>query len=131
MAKINLNCECGEIVEAEVGQKGHKKITWFMSYKCHICGRTIEEDGIGETPEVIRKAIITQEGEYGLLASESEKNITALIVLIRKVLKLNLKETMVIKKLIPGVILKGSKVEMERIQLVAREYGMDTLVEKI
>jgi hypothetical protein len=132
VAKLNVICKCKNLVEASVGQNVRRgKVNWFLSYKCPICGNVIEEDGVDETPAEIRNVIISQEGEYGLIVPENTQNVTALIATIRKTLNLDLKDASNLKKLIPGVILKGTKEEMYRMQVLVKNESVEVSVEKV
>ena len=132
MAKLSITCKCKNSLEANVGQNTRRgRLNWFLSYKCPVCGNAIEEDGVDDTPEEIRSAIISQEGEYGLFVTEGTQNVTALITTLRKVLNLDLKEAAMLKKLVPGTILKGTKAEMDRLEVLLKNDGIDVLVEKV
>ena len=73
MAILRLNCDCGKIVGANVGDRlCDNKLHWFQAYHCDNCGKFIELDGIGKTPLEIETAIMEQEGRCGLLLNNSK-----------------------------------------------------------
>ena len=73
MAILRVKCDCGKIVEANVGDRlCDNKLYWFQSYHCNHCGTIIEVDGIEKIPVEIETAIMEQEGRCGLLLHSSK-----------------------------------------------------------
>lgn len=73
MAILRVKCDCGKIVESNVGDRlCDNKLYWFQSYQCDNCGKIIELDGIEKIPIEIETAIMEQEGRCGLFLNNSK-----------------------------------------------------------
>jgi len=74
MAVINSICECGNAVLLNVGDCIRNDILyWFLSYRCENCGKAVEVDGTDKIPERIKKAIVEQEGLWGLFFTDNKE----------------------------------------------------------
>ncbi|HEX9063314.1 MAG TPA: hypothetical protein VF941_24340 [Clostridia bacterium] len=132
MAKINIVCKCNNTVAADVGQNFHRgRLGWYLSYKCPKCGEAIEQDGIDTTPEEIRNALILEEGLWGLYVHESSQGASSTLNVLRKALDLPMTKVAKIKKLIPGMILTGTKTEMERLQTLLGDEKLNVTIDKV
>ena len=84
MAVIKMKCNCGMIIESNVGDSIYNNnLRWYQTYCCDNCGNAMEMDGIGDIPSEIKKAIMMQEGSYGLFSSDL-KNRNKIIYLLKK-----------------------------------------------
>ena len=71
MAILKTKCECGQSVQANVGDRIYNnRLYWFQSYYCDNCNGAIEMDGDGEIPPAIKSAILEQEGSFGLFLND-------------------------------------------------------------
>lgn len=117
MANIELECSCSNKVIAQIEQSYiNGGMTWYLSYRCAVCKVMVEEDGGEILPDEIRNEILSQEGVWELKILENDKqSLLKLYKFLRVNLNISLQEIYQIKKIIPGVILKGTKVEVELI----------------
>lgn len=131
MAEILKICDCGNECRAEVGQSFISgKLTWYLSYKCMSCGKATEIDGSGDIPVEVRQAILEKDGTWGLVIDNSN-NISSVLKTLRKELNLSLQEVTKLKKLIPGIVLKGTKIEMARLKEVLYINNVMTSVSEL
>ncbi|NSB29947.1 hypothetical protein [Clostridium saccharoperbutylacetonicum] len=93
-------------------------------------GKTNEVDGVDIPPE-LRNAIINQEGVWGLFINNSENSMSVIFSILRKELNLSLAEIASIRKKVPGVILTGTQIEMERLRGILSSTNMPVSVLKL
>ena len=120
--------KCGSHVDLSVNQIAvNGALRWGTSYRCGVCGNAVEVDGEGPPPAEIRQALLAIGGEWGLLLNDRAVATKALQIL-REMLSLSLSEVLAKKTLIPGVVARGTKVEMERLQAAMTAAGIPVLV---
>jgi ribosomal protein L24E len=124
-------CEkCGNILNLNVGQNlVNGKIVWFVSGKCSKCGFQIEQDGKNDTPDEVRNTILAQEGEWSLRINQKEVD-TKFLKVVRETLNISFDDLVKIKGSIPGIIITGTKTEMERLKIMLSPGGYDLAVTK-
>jgi len=131
MAKISKICSCGTTSLAEIGQSFISgKLRWYLSFKCPCCGKANEVDGMDDIPIEIRDAILQQEGKWGLIIEDTNKTLS-LLAILRKELNLSLNEIARLRKLIPGIVLTGTKIEMERLKEILSFNDISTSILKL
>jgi hypothetical protein len=129
MVAIASTCgKCRRGVRLSVSQTVQRgELRWGTSYQCEFCGTAEESDGVGAAPEDVRRAIIEQDGEWGLTVTDVVVVPTALRVL-RQALALSISETAAIKRGAPGTLVRGTRVEMMRLEAAMRKAGVDARV---
>ncbi len=129
---IKIKCDnCGKDIYFHYGQviNCDMELAWAGGYLCQFCGESIEVDG--ETiPIEYREAILRNEGNWSLSLHISDNMVMKAIKIIRKAMELSMEETKYLKSNIPGTILKGTKVEMQRIQLLLHKEEIESEVVK-
>lgn len=88
-------------------------------------------DGQGIPNEEIREALIKVNGKWGLYVNEDSKGKIVAVRLLRYILNLNISEASNLLKLIPGIILTGTEVEMKRLQILLENEGLEVKIEKL
>ncbi|WP_252243961.1 MULTISPECIES: hypothetical protein [unclassified Clostridium] len=131
MTKILKICSCGTTSLAEVGQSFiNGKLRWYLSFRCPCCGKANEIDGMDDIPIEIRDAILQQEGEWGLVIEDSSK-VSSVLKVLRRELNLSFNEIVRLKKSIPGIVLTGTKIEMERLREALSFNNINSSILKI
>lgn len=131
MAKISKICSCGATSLAETGQSFISgRLRWYLSFRCPCCGKANEVDGVDDTPIEIRDAILQQEGEWGLVIEDSNK-ASSVMAILRRELNLSLNEIARLRKSIPGIVLTGTKIEMERLKEILSFNNIPTSILKL
>jgi len=131
MAKISKICSCETTSLAEIGQSFISgKLRWYLSFKCPCCGKATQVDGMDDIPIEIRNAILQQEGKWGLIIEDVNKT-PSLLAILRKELNLSLNEIAQLRKLIPGIVLTGTKIEMERLKEILSFNDISTSILKL
>lgn len=131
MVKISKICSCGTTSLAEVGQSFISgRLKWYLSFRCPCCGKANEVDGMEDIPIEIRDAILQQEGEWGLVIEGSNK-ASSVLAILRRELNLSLNEIARLRKLIPGIVLTGTKTEMEKLKEVLSINNISTSILKL
>lgn len=122
MATAKWNCRaCGTEVEVIVGQTVDRdRLLWHMGYNCPACGDQREEDGFDSAPVDVRIAILEQEGKWGLTldGGQSREEILNALRLLRQALGLSIAETSELKRMLPGPLAVGTKIEIDRLLLL-------------
>ncbi|MGB3511602.1 MAG: hypothetical protein WBA93_20665 [Microcoleaceae cyanobacterium] len=135
MALIIKRCsDCKKEIKIYVGQQifgVDLQLVWHSSYSCSNCGTQIEEDGYDIPTDEIREAILAQEGTWSLNIRDIDSySATIVIKILRKTLKLSLSDAIKLKKKIPGKVMEGTKVEVNRLQQFLARHGFQSLVSK-
>jgi len=133
LASIQETCDkCNSEVKFYFTQRidSYNGLSWSGSFKCAKCNNSIEVDGIGELDDFLRDSIIEQEGLWGLQFGIVLDKVNA-VRIIRKALNLTIEEVKKIKNRIPGIAIKGTNVEMQRLQLLLRIEGIISEVVRI
>lgn len=133
LAFIERKCDkCGSNVKFNFTQRinSYNELSWSGGYICNKCNDAMEVDGVGIIDEPLRSAILDQEGLWGLLVEEKLDKIE-FIKIIRNALNLNIKEIKRIKERIPGIVITGTNVEMQRLQLLLKIEGLMSEVVKV
>jgi len=108
--------KCGAEIESIATQAfDNNGLVWSVGYSCPDCGDQLEEDGRDAPPEAVRTAILQQEGEWGLFLNAPEPHIAAGLILLRRSLRLSLPEAVKLKERLPGPVVTGTRVEMNRL----------------
>lgn len=133
VAKIKIQCQCGKLIQASAGQGFRNNVLyWFLSYRCEHCGRNLEEDGGDDIHDEIRNAIIAQDGEWNLFVKDNEKKtIIKALLTIKEHMRLSINEISEMKKRHPTAILKGTKIEMQRLQSILQNNDFESFIEKV
>src|SRR5437868_6619833 len=92
MAFLRERCPtCGVETDVAVGQAiDGGDLVWHKGYTCPSCGDAREEDGRGQAPGDIRRAILQQDGEWTLVIEEAGTRATTALKLLRQALDLSL-----------------------------------------
>jgi hypothetical protein len=109
-----------------VGQSiRNRKISWYGSYTCSVCGNVEEQDDMGLPSLEIREVILNEEGYYKLCTEDI--NTKAKILKVMKQ-SLNLKNSDLIPILakLPGIFIEGTRIEMKWIQQLLNVEGVNT-----
>ena len=101
---------CGEPASQAFGEGGRG---WYESFHCTSCGQAYEADGFTPAPEEFRRAIIAQEGEWGLEAIAPPS--IALLKALREEFSLSVREAQELKRRMPGELRRGTRYEMEKL----------------
>ncbi|WP_044640082.1 hypothetical protein [Risungbinella massiliensis] len=125
----NVSCEkCSKPLEIKVGQSIiDEKLVWHASFSCQECQYWLEEDGMGEMPDNYRSIIIKEKGLWQIEIFES-KNMAQILKVLRTTFDLSIGDVVRLKKNIPGVLYKGTLVEMKRLEKVFRKYNISCRV---
>lgn len=122
---------CKNRIKKSVGETTvDNYLRWYVAYKCPFCGESVEMDDVGLPPDHIRNLLIDAEGKWGLNVKVGLEKKTKLISILRQVLNLSLVDAGKITKLIPGIIIRGSKTEMEWLQKILMSEGLEVAVVK-
>lgn len=98
---------------------------WYVVTKCTVCSTRIELSSFGTPPEPLRQAILGQQGRYGLRIDDEPENLIDMLKLLRELLELSLKETVLLKPHIPGgVVDTGTQAEMEWLVNALQEHNI-------
>lgn len=118
MAILNAKCDCGKIVSTNVGDAIHNsKLYWFQSYLCDNCGRTIEMDSDEAMPIDVKKAIILEQGCYGLFLNNIKER-TKVKFILKKISDSNLPSVKEFLDKETDEIVQGTQNEV----LIFKEY---------
>lgn len=132
MATIDHTCaRCRKTSRAFVRQqtKGWR-VAWSMSFQCSTCGDAFESDG-DEAPEDVRDAIIAEEGIWGLIVEATGTQRVKAIHSLRTGLNLSMEEASRLKGQIPGMLLRGTRIEMAHAQGLLAERGISCRIERV
>lgn len=130
MAKINMKCNCGSNVSANVGDSLYGGVLrWYISYKCERCGCAVESDGRDEIPSEIKEAIIKEEGRWGIFIND-EKDLTKVTYILKKELGFTLEQIKEIKTNLPNELISGTKNEIIRINNILNQKGIKAITIK-
>jgi hypothetical protein len=95
-----------------------------MSFRCPSCGSAYEADGGGETPQDIRAAVLTEEGEWELHVPDPGAPKICIAKTLRQELSLSLTQSAALIRNLPGVVATGTEAEMQWLaQRVHAESG--------
>ena len=103
-----------------------------MSCRCPYRGDGYEADGRESSPEEIRDAIISEQGEWELVVSEPTAPKTCIAKSLRKKLKLSLAEAAALVHKMPGPLATGTSAEIHWLAHVLEvECGYRAAVRKV
>lgn len=135
MALIIKPCwDCKKEIKMYVGQHifgVDLRLVWHRAYSCSNCGNQIEEDGYDLPPDEIREAILAQEGTWSLNIRDTDSYCANVVIkILREALKLSLFDAIKLKKKIPGKVIEGTKVEVNRLKQLLAKHGFQSSVSK-
>ena len=133
MAVLREQCRsCRSEVDVTVGQAVcDHELVWHKGYTCPNCGGSTEEDGRGPTPDEVRCAIIQQEGEWALELAETGILVTMALKMLRQALNLSLSEVGELRTRLPGVVVTGTRTEVDRLLAILSSKGLKTSVARL
>ena len=110
MTVLTVACaECESTATVDVGQSfASGTLMWYESFRCPKCGAS-EEDGSGTAPSWLRDAIIESDGYWALDVHTNNENRLHAI----KMLHCPFSEVAGVKDRFPGIVVAGTKTEME------------------
>lgn len=104
-------------------------LRWSVSCSCPFCGNAYEMDGRGLTPQDIRDAMISEEGEWELHVSDSAAPKTRIAMVLRQEQVLSLAQTAALIRTMSGVSACGTQAEMQCLaHLIHAECGSGAVV---
>lgn len=133
MAKFRVNCgNCGQDVLMDVNQTiaYGNQLVWNGSYTCPHCGSQIEIDGGNDLPEEARNAILAEQGTWALSVSETKSHIVQVLKVLREALSLTMEVVATYKERIPGIVLTGTRAEMERLHRLLLAENFESSVQQ-
>jgi hypothetical protein len=125
------NCcpDCGNSMYVRVHQAiSNQQVVWSASYRCTDCGIQIEEDGWGSLPDQFRAKLLETGGTWNLIIEETSDRRIVAIKLLRNWMGWSLAEAAIAQKKIPGNVLSGTKVEMERLKMLLSSEGVKAAI---
>jgi hypothetical protein len=133
MAIVRERCRsCGLEIDVTVGQAVHdRELVWHKGYSCPLCGSRTEEDGRGPAPDDLRCAVLHQEGRWALELTVAGTRATIALKLLRQALNLSLGEIGESRKRLPGVVVTGTRAEMDRLLAILSAEGLQASVAKL
>ena len=117
---------CGKPVERHIGEyvDGTLLLRWNESYVCEACGGAIEADGIAPFPEYVRRELLATEGEWGLRVSVAGTEAVRALKVLRRELELSVREVGALRARLAGVVVSGTRGEMERLRRLLVAEGV-------
>lgn len=101
------------------------ELVWYETQICRNCNYTTEADGSGFPPDWIRKLLLSRDGLWCLAIDVVDKGeLNKIFMRLRKQLKISLKDLSLLKTVIPGPIISGTKAEMEWLLLPLKQSGI-------
>ena len=82
MTKWAAKCKCGKNLRVNAGDRIQDgKYVWSISSYCEYCGEAVEMDGHGifDIPHNVKENIISTNGEWGIIAKNSNGKIRFLL----------------------------------------------------
>ncbi len=133
MAIVAHICErCGAESGASANQSiGSSGAMWTLSFRCRTCGYTFEADCSYDTPEYIRNAILESGGVWGLKLAPTGADRLKAIKILREALHMSLEDVARLKAAVPGLVLQGTRLEMQYLQIQLAETGITSTLERI
>lgn len=130
MATLQGKCDtCACSIDMDIGQSvDNGNLTWHKAYSCPHCGAQREEDGRGPTPEIIRRAILQQEGIWALAVDADMAQSVLVLKPLRQALGLSLDGVLALRRRSPRDLVSGTKSEMERLREVLVHAGVQSTV---
>lgn len=124
---------CGEIVKFYFSESLYSLYnrTWHGGYSCSKCGSSLEVDGTGKIEGELREIILAKDGVWGLNLELTGMELTQALFILRKFENLTIEDIKTMKKLVPGIVLNGTKIEMIRLHKILLEKSIDSKVVKL
>ncbi|NEO87515.1 MAG: hypothetical protein F6J87_25125 [Spirulina sp. SIO3F2] len=132
MATIYESCgQCGREIMMNVGQSVFDQaLMWHVSYCCPYCGEQLEADDRGLPPEDIRSTILAVEGRWQLVVPATGDQKLNTIKVLRARLNLSLNEAIKLKSKMPGVVVIGTKAEVDWLRQALSDSGVTAWIDK-
>lgn len=89
-----------------------REIGWEREFSCRACNCSQAFYDLGPPPRAIRDLILERHGTW-VVWIESRAQMTVVLKVLKQELRFSNDELKMVMRMIPGVILKGTKVEME------------------
>jgi hypothetical protein len=126
----SIPCEhCGATATVVTGERPDS-FGWYANALCPACRGGYNEDSWYHASEVFapgrvdkfRDRVIAAEGEWALVLASAVS--IELLKAFRSLLQLSLVELMALKKQLPGVLVRGTKTELEILRALLLECGV-------
>src|SRR6185295_19298205 len=124
MPSLERTCpDCGQKVFWNFGQTIlGERLGWHASLYCDHCGYALEQDDVGPLPQDLRRIVLAEQGQWALLVEGTNDQTPLFLKSLREALSLSLPQVAQLRKLIPGIVLSGTRAEMERLHIILSRH---------